>query len=523
MHTQSFKRSQLPFSGKLIETFSEHQESLQPLIGLPFSAENFKKQIALKSNFSKESRETIHEALQKQYIEAQIKAPEKLALLLEDNCFTICTGHQLNLFTGPLYTIYKIAHTIKLARQVQELHPENNILPIFWLASEDHDLEEINHFHVSAKIIQWSTTQSGPVGAMKLENWSEWQTELLALFPNQKDKIKELLEIYQGENLSIATRRLVDHLFHDTDLVLIDGNDSALKKIFVPSLEKELKEQFSFHSAQKSEAILAEKNLKAQAFAREINLFHLSPGKRIRIEKSDDDFKIGDLIFKQRELLVLLHQHPEQFSPNVMLRPLYQETILPNLCYVGGAGELAYWLQLKPIFDAVDVPYPLLQLRVSAQLMSGKDAAKMTKLGFDFPKFSDKKERVLKEYLLEIRKRQDASAALQEHIEALEKIMLEQAQSVDQTLLAAAKAERVRMQKLLENFLKKLERNEKRLHQEALDRLRILHEKNFPNDGLQERHENFIAFYLETQGQIIPEIIEQINAFNSDFLMQIID
>ena len=109
MHTQSFKRSQLPFSGKLIETFSEHQESLQPLIGLPFSAENFKKQIALKSNFSKESRETIHEALQKQYIEAQIKAPEKLALLLEDNCFTICTGHQLNLFTGPLYTIYKIA------------------------------------------------------------------------------------------------------------------------------------------------------------------------------------------------------------------------------------------------------------------------------------------------------------------------------------------------------------------------------------------------------------------------------
>jgi len=519
MQIESFSRSQLPFSGKLVETFSERQKSLQPLIGLPFSAENFKKQIALKSNFSEKTRNALHQTILKQYTEAKIEVPEKLALLLENNCFTICTGHQLNLFTGPLYTIYKIAHTIKLARQVQELHPENNILPIFWLASEDHDLEEIDHFYVGDKKIQWTNQQSGSVGVMQLENWSDWQNELLQLFPNQADRIRTLLDVYQGENLSIATRRLVDHLFRDTDLVLIDGNDSALKKLFVPSLEKELKEQFSFHSAQKSEAILSEKNLKPQAFAREINLFHLSPGKRIRIEKSGDDFKIGDLIFKHQELLVLLHQNPEQFSPNVMLRPLYQETVLPNLCYVGGAGELAYWLQLKPLFDAVDVPYPLLQLRVSVQLMSGKDTAKMTKLGFDFPKFSDKKERVLKEYLLEIRERHDASAALQEHIDALEKIMLEQAQSVDQTLLAAAKAERVRMQKLLENFLKKLERNEKRLHQEALDRLRILHEKNFPKDGLQERHENFVAFYLETQGQIIPEIIEQINAFNSDFLV----
>ena len=95
--------------------------------------------------------------------------------------------------------------------------------------------------------------------------------------------------------------------------------------------------------------------------------------------------------------------------------------------------------------------------------------------------------------------------------------MLEQAQAVDFTLIASAKAERARMQKLLENFLKKLERNEKHLHQDALDRLRFLHEKNFPNDGLQERHENFISFYLETQGQMIPEIIGQIRAFESDF------
>jgi bacillithiol biosynthesis cysteine-adding enzyme BshC len=517
MPMHSYKRSEISFSGKLIELFSEHQESLQPLIGLPFSAENFKKQIALKSNFSEQSRAILYHAILNQYNEAQLEAPEKLTMLLENNCYTVCTGHQLNLFTGPLYTIYKIAHTIKLAQQIQELHPGKRILPIFWLASEDHDLEEINHLHIGDKKIQWSTQQSGPVGVMHLENWSEWQTELTALFPNQAEKLTTLFDVYRGDNLSIATRRLVAHLFHDTDLVLVDGNDTELKKLFVPILEKELNEQFSFHEAQKSEVILNQKNLKAQAFAREINLFHLSPGKRIRIEKSGDDFKIGERTFTRRELLDLLHQNPEQFSPNVMLRPLYQECVLPNLCYVGGAGELAYWLQLKPIFDAVDVPYPMLQLRVSMQLMLGKDIVKMSKLGFDFPKFSDKKERVLKEHLLEIRERKEARSALQRHIEALEKIMLEQASAVDHTLIASAKAESSRIQKLVDNFLIKLERNEKRLHHEALDRLRVLHEKHFPNDGLQERHENFISFYLETQGQIIPEIIKGINALQSDF------
>lgn len=520
MQTECFKRNQLPFSGKLIELFSEQQASLQPLIGLPFSAENFGEQIELKSGFSKENRLVLKSAIEQQYTDSNLTVPNHIEALLQENCFTVCTGHQLNLFTGPLYTIYKIAHTIKLAKEVQERYPKYRILPIFWMASEDHDLEEINHFHVGAKKIQWSTTQSGPVGAMKLENWSDWQAELFALFPNQKDKILEILEIYSGENLSIATRKLIAHLFEGTELLIVDGNDKALKTLFAPTIRKELQEQFSYKASLISDTILKEKNLKAQAFAREINLFHLSEQARIRIEPANEEFKIGTQIYSPSELMRLVNKHPEQFSPNVMLRPLYQETVLPNLCYLGGAGELAYWLQLKPIFDAVDVPYPLLQLRVSAQLMSSKDAAKMTKLGFDFPKFSDKKDRVLKEYLLQIRERQDASSVLQEHIEALEKIMLEQAKSVDHTLLAAAIAERVRMQKLLENFLKKLERNEKRLHQEALDRLRILHEKNFPNGGLQERHENFIAFYLETQGQIIPQIIEGINAFESYFWLK---
>lgn len=519
MQTQSFKRSELPISGKLIETFSEQQESLQPLIGLPFSTENFGKQIELKSSFSAQNRAILHRALKEQYALSKLELPNSAAKLLNANCFTVCTGHQLNLFTGPLYTIYKIAHTIKLAQQVQEKYPQNQIVPVFWLASEDHDLAEIDHFFIGKDKIHWQTEQSGAVGPMSLEKWSKWQLKLLGLFPNHKVQIEELLAVYQGENLADATRKLIHHLFQNTDLLIIDGNDLELKRLFVPSMQKEVREQFAFRESQLSKQILEQKNLKEQAFARDINLFSLKNKQRTRLEKTENGVKIGETHYSESEILALIEKNPAMFSPNVMLRPLYQETILPNLCYVGGAGELAYWLQLKPIFDAVHVPYPLIQLRVSMQLMSIKDAEKLNKLGLDFPKFSDKKERVLKEHLHEIRERQDASAALQEHIDALEKIMLEQAQSVDQTLLAAAKAERVRMQKLLENFSKKLERNEKRLHHEALNRLRTLHEKYFPDDGLQERHENFISFYLETNGELIPNIIAEIDALQSDFMV----
>jgi bacillithiol synthase len=522
MQTECFKRNQLPFSGKLIELFSEQQASLHPLIGLPFSAENFEKQIELKSGFSKENRLVLKSAIEQQYSYSTLTVPNHIEALLEDNCFTVCTGHQLNLFTGPLYTIYKIAHTIKLAQEVQERYPKYRILPIFWMASEDHDLEEINHFHVGAKKIQWSTKQSGPVGAMKLDNWSEWQTELLALFPNQKDKIKKLLEIYQGENLSFATRRLIAHLFEGTEIIIVDGNDKALKSLFAPIICKEIQEQFSYKASLISDTILKEKNLKAQAFAREINLFHLSEQARIRIEPTTEEFKIGTQHYSASELLELVNKNPEQFSPNVMLRPLYQETILPNLCYVGGAGELAYWLQLKPIFDAANVPYPMIQLRVSMQLMTQKEAAKIEKLKFKFPQFADKKERVLKEHLVAIRERVDKRDDLLQSLNELEKIMLDQAKSVDETLIAAAAAERARIDKLLNNFIKKLERNEKLLHQDALFRVQKLHEKLFPNDGLQERHESFISFYLDTNEELIPEVIQKIEAFSSDFAVGVI-
>jgi len=523
MQMQKFKRNELPFSGRIVELLCNNQEFLQPLIGHSFSVAHFKDQIIQKQNFSQSSRITLHDALYQQYNHAKLEVPSQLNFLLKDNCFTVCTGHQLNLFTGPLYVIYKIAHTIKLAQELQEKYPKNRIIPVFWLASEDHDLEEINHYFVGEKKIEWLTNQSGAVGNMHLENWEIWHEQLTQVFPNHTDKINNLLNIYQGENLSIATRRLIAHLFQDTDLLIVDGNDTTLKTLFIPTFRKELEEQFSFKAVQETGSILKEKNLKAQAHSREINLFHLSEGGRVRIERLGEHYNIGESTFTKTELLNLVQLHPEQFSPNVILRPLYQETVLPNLCYVGGAGELAYWLQLKPVFDAVQVPYPILKLRVSIQIMSQKQVKKVAQFGLTFPEISAKKEVVLKQMLSKLSKRKEAGNEISTLMSRLEEILIKQAADVDVTMLSSAKAERVRIEKMVESFMKKLQKNEKIIHADVLGRLSKLHGELFPNDGLQERNENFISYFTESQGHLIDEIINQIQAFEDDFLVVISD
>jgi bacillithiol biosynthesis cysteine-adding enzyme BshC len=519
MDFQNFLRSELPFFGRLVELLGNKQSELIPLIELPFSKENFGKQMLLKQNFSLGQRDVLVRAVGQQYQNCNLEAPLGLNQLLQNNCFTVCTGHQLNLFSGPLYMIYKIAHAIKLAEQLNTVYPEKIILPIFWMASEDHDFEEINHFFVGDKKISWSSQQTGPVGRMRLDNWSTWQQELLALFPNQKSQISELLKVYQGENLAQATRNLIHHVFQNTPLIIVDGDDVQLKKSFEFILLKEVLEQFSHQELKKSAEIIRSKGIKEQAFAREINLFHLGKESRIRLESVDDKIKIGDEFFDRDEIVENIQKHPENFSPNVILRPLYQEVVLPNLCYIGGSGELAYWLQLKPVFDAAQVAYPLLQLRISAHFLSDKQLNKMNKLGFTYPKFSQKLDVVLKDFLIHLSSRNNNEHNMKLQLEQLRSILTEQAKQVDSTLIASAEAQVKRIEHIVANFNEKLSRYERKIHKEKLERARLLHKEFFPNGGLQERQENFISFFIQNRSAWLDEFLNNLDVFDQEFIV----
>ena len=351
------------------------------------SIDGFKKQIELKRlsfqerhlERSRETRTTLVNSLKNQYRNTKIsgKTSQNIQSLLQENTFTITTGHQLNLFTGPLYFLYKIISTINLTEQLKQEFPKENFVPIYWMASEDHDFEEIHYFNFKEKKVTWNRNDFGAVGRLFTQNlefvFDEF-SKLLGDSTNAKKLKKLFSDAYlEHKNLTDATRFLANELFGEYGLVILDGDDADLKRQFLPYVKDELFKNTSFNEVSKTIEEL-KKHYKIQVNPREINLFYLTDELRERIIFKDGIFKINntDIDFTLEELEYELKLHPERFSPNVIMRPLYQEVILPNICYIGGGGELAYWLELKQYFEKVEVPFPILLLRNSALLISVK-------------------------------------------------------------------------------------------------------------------------------------------------------
>jgi len=343
---------------KLIIDYLDEKPELKAFYNRFPSLENFQIQLEEKQhNFPEKNRTVLVDALEKQYRNFQVSAitQKNIAHLADSKTFTVTTGHQLNLFTGPLYFLYKIIATINLCQQLKAAYPEFNFIPIYWMATEDHDFEEINFFNFKNVKIKWDTNSTGPVGRLSTEGL----TEVLTVFAKElgigenANQLKSLFEnsYLKHTNLADATRYLANELFGDKGLVIIDGDDVALKKGFTPFLKNELIQRTSFQKVTETNDEL-KKNYDIQVNPREINLFYIENDLRERIIFENNQYKINNtkLAFSENEMMELLESNPEKFSPNVILRPLYQEVVLPNLCYIGGGGELAYWLQLKSNF-----------------------------------------------------------------------------------------------------------------------------------------------------------------------------
>ncbi len=296
--------------------------------------------------------------------------------LQESNTYTVTTGHQLNIFTGPLYFIYKIVSTINLAKQLKSQYPDQNFVPIYWMASEDHDFEEISHFLLFGKKYQWETSQTGAVGRMNPQ-------ELSAILEEMPEKPAIFEKAYLGQKtLAAAVRQYVHDLFGAEGLVVIDADDSRLKKIFAPIIKDDLIANKANELVESTTQSLADLGYKSQIFPREINFFYLKDHFRERIVKEGNHFEVLNqgIQFTEEELLAELEQYPERFSPNVVMRPLYQESILPNIAYLGGPAEVAYWMQLKGVFAHYQVAFPVLMPRNFALIINKTSAKKMQKL-----------------------------------------------------------------------------------------------------------------------------------------------
>lgn len=525
MQISHFNREKTGLFTEISNRLSYQQGTLLSYIHLPFSRESFEKQIERKSvNYLAQNRIRLVEVLQKQYdiIETHEKVIENIKLLAQDNTFTITTGHQLSLFTGPIYFIYKILHTIRLSEDLKKQYPERNFIPIFWMASEDHDFEEVQSISLFNKTLKWETNQTGPVGRFDLENFEQIKEEFSVFFNNHPEcEVLEVLKLYQGNSFGEATFRLINALFKQYGLVILNADDASLKTTFSPIIEKEITSHFSLKAVEKTSQQLQNEGIKLQITPREINLFYIEKGFRERIQLIDGHYFIQNKgSFTKEELLLELKNNPTAFSPNVVLRPLYQEFVLPNLCYLGGGGEMAYWLQLKGVFDAVNCTYPLIQVRNSLLIIDANSQKKLEKLSISIEDFFKVTEELKKKYVLTNSKDDLTFQKIDETFKELSKALHDQVLSVDSSLDSFAEAELTRMEKQLFVIKQKLIKSEKSKHEQGLIQIDQLKNKLFPSGGLQERSINF--FSLCADGNVyshLQEIYDSISPFENDLIV----
>lgn len=512
------------YFSKLITAYLDQQSDVKSLYHRFPTLENFKAQLEEKAvTFNSNIRSVLVNELEKQYKETvtSTATANHISLLKETHTFTITTGHQLNLFTGPVYFIYKIVSTLNLCKQLQEKYPAYHFVPVYWMATEDHDFEEINHFKTQENSFTWQKQAAGAVGELSTEGLDEVAQQFFTLL-NQSEAAVYLQKLFSQSylshnNLADATRFLVNELFKEHGLVIIDGNAAGLKKLFTPYLLQELNHQTTYKEVSQTNLQLSKYNV--QVNPREINLFYLQKGLRERIIFEDNCYKVHQttIQFSPEALKKEVENFPERFSPNVLLRPLYQEVILPNLAYVGGGGELAYWLQLKTNFNAFKVCFPILVLRNSVLLVSEKQAKKIKKLKLQTADLFLPQQQLLNDITKRISQHNIDFSVQKQHLETQFKQLYEIASQTDKSFIGAIKAQEIKQIKGLENLEKRLLKAEKRKHGELLQQVERLQNELFPNHSLQERQLNFSQFYMEYGQAFIDQLFQKLNPLAQNF------
>jgi len=464
------------------------------------------------------NRALLVEELKKQnaWLKLSDLSKKNIESLLDPNTYTICTGHQLCLATGPLYFIYKILSVINLSGELNKKYADKKFVPVYWMATEDHDVEEINHVNLFNKKFTWSTDQKGRVGEFALTGIDAFLHEIKDVLGENENagRILELLTAaYSQKNLAEATRYLVNELFGQDGLLILDGNSRVLKQTFIQEIEKDIFENFAFQKVNATIEKLKAQGYQAQVNPREINCFYADKGLRERIVEENAKYKIlnTNLSFSKQELQKKIEEETEKFSPNVVLRPLYQQKIMPNAAYVGGPGEIAYWLEYKAMFEEAGIPYPALVPRSFVLYIEKGLQQRIEKLNLKIEDLFGDKNQLIKTYAL---KQQPFD--LENEKETLRKEFLNiraQISEIDRTLEAATDAELQKNLKGLEALEQKVIRAIKQKSEASINQIETIYGRLFPNNIPQERVENFLRFFIgnpvfieEVKNQLLPGV-----------------
>jgi bacillithiol biosynthesis cysteine-adding enzyme BshC len=474
-------------------------EQLKPFYNYSHDEDGLQLALAHRS-FDADKREVLKNTLLQQYKLGGIQLDSKslvhnnIIALGKPNVFTITTGHQLCILSGPLYVIIKIAHAIKLSQTLTT--KEKPVVPIFWMATEDHDIEEIKTVVVKGRKYKWDTELAGiAVGSLPTDGISVLIEQICTDIPELKDSLASLFDIYsRAKNVADATRQWAHQWFAAYGLVILDANEAVFKKQFISIIKQDVLSQLGQRVLEQSNSQLKKMGYSVQVNGRAINHFYFDGNKRKLIEPRGDLYELQDSSkhWTKAEIEAEIELHPERFSPNVVFRPLYQECILPNIAYVGGPGELSYWLQLMALFQETNTPYPSLVARASFVLPDVAVMRMAKKLQLDWSDVLTKPEASRRKLL----HKWEPSSEYELHpqlIQAYQKL-IDESVSIDNKIVSSIVAHLKLEKQFFNKIAQQLSKAKKQKCEHQLKEFEEVVEKILPSGVPQERFENIFSF-----------------------------
>lgn len=503
--------------------------------------ENYLKIFKSISEKPRESAAHISSILNEQYsyIDSSDLTKNNIKLLSDNKTMAIVTGQQLGILGGPLYTFYKIITAIKLSRYLSERYDDYNFVPVFWLEGDDHDFNEIRSIKLpddSNKIQNISYGEAideedvkQSVGLLKFdESINEFINNLskhLRETEFTKNLIEQIRYFYKpGKSFKDSFFELVHTLFDKYGLVIFNPLDDKVKQLLKPVFKKEIidfrehTEKLVFVSA------TLEDIYHAQVKVKPVNLFLRVENGRYSIEPTDDGFKLKRKrkSFTQDELLEILENEPQRFSPNVLLRPICQDYLLPTSFYVGGPSEVSYFAQILPLYEFYNLTPPVIYPRSSATLVEKNIGSILDKHTIDVVDIFIDTENVKRKILKAISENSidEVFNNITNQIELSFDQLKEKLFDLDKTVADSSNRYRDKILNSITELKSKAEKAHQKKHEVTLRQIDRAADNLFPNNNLQEREFSFIYFVNKYSYEFMNIIFEklQINKFEHQII-----
>lgn len=495
------------------------------------SAINAKKESYLKhSDYSRQDVSAILKS-QNEFFNSSDKTFENIQMLNDDNTFAVVTGQQVGILSGNYYTILKAINTIQLSDYLNTIYPDYKFIPVFWLECDDHDFEEINHINIfdskniltKLEYFKNGTPQEKyltPADRNYFDNHIEnFKEELFRKLSNTDfaEEIKNIINrsYKEGLNFTVTFARYMNFILKDKGLVFINPADAEIKNILKPVFEKELQSfPQSCENVIENSAML-EQNYQPQIKPQVINLFYIYNNNRYLIEnKTENVFSLKNSrqTFSKEEMFFNLEKNTKDFSPNVVLRPICQDYLLPTITYIGGPSEIAYFAQLKKVYETFDVEMPVIYPRTSVTFLENRVNNFLVKNEIKFEDIFDTQK--VKMQIIEKTSEVNVEDIISEYIKDLNTALWSlngEVRKIDKNMETLIKNKSDKYIESLESVKKKLFEAQERLHTSTLSKLQSIIDNIYPDGAMQERKIN-ITYYLNKYGlDIISYIMNQID------------